>query len=97
LIQSIINHIRITHITKRCEQIDAGGYCTYWKYDFKPGFFTITDNLIGPDFYKEIVLNKLKTVWLYKATEFNCKDCALVKLRDIKNQIIMQPSGYLDH
>jgi len=81
VIENLLEKIRAARKAKTCSHI-LEGYCHFWKYEEKLGFFTIADNQLGDGYYKQITKEN-KSYWIFKAEQFYCKYCSSFK-RDPK-------------
>jgi hypothetical protein len=74
LVENMLKQIRMYHMFLNCSNI-VEGFCHFWKYDEKPGFFYIVDAKIGEGYYKQVVTEKGTPFWVFKAVRFYCKNC----------------------
>jgi hypothetical protein len=74
LVKSILGEIRANEMSKNCSHI-IDGYCYFWKYDMKPGFFNIVANYMENNYYKKIIKREKDPVWVFKAVSFYCQNC----------------------
>ena len=80
LVEGLVKTIREYHMSLNCIHI-VEGFCHYWKYDEKPGFFNIVDNRVGEGYNKQVVTGEGSTFWVFKAVIFYCANCPVFKER----------------
>jgi len=74
LVEDLLKTVREYHMSVNCYHI-VEGFCHFWRYDEKPGFFNIVDDRIGEGYYKKIVTGESSTFWVFKAVRFYCSNC----------------------
>lgn len=74
LVEGIMKQLRVSHMSFNCTHI-VEGFCRYWRYRDKPGFFNIVDDRIGEGYYKQVEAGKESSFWVFKAVNFYCLNC----------------------
>lgn len=75
LVEGIMKQLRVSHMSFNCTHI-VEGFCRYWRYRDKPGFFNIVDDRIGEGYYKQVEAGKESSFWVFKAVNFYCLNCS---------------------
>jgi len=74
-IEKIIDLIRINKMSQTCSNI-LEGFCYFWRFNEKPGFFRIVDNELGKGNYRQVKIGDEPHFWVFKAKPFYCRNCS---------------------
>ena len=77
-IKLIINVIRSSQMSGSCSNI-VDGFCHFWKFREKPGFFIIAESGLGEGYFREVCNEQNHSFWVFKAEPFYCGDCSAYK------------------
>jgi hypothetical protein len=74
VIEVLVKMIREHHMSSSCVYI-VDGFCDYWRYDERLGFFNIADARLGEGYYREVVTGVGSSYWVFRAERFYCTGC----------------------
>jgi hypothetical protein len=74
-----MSNIRSSEMSSNCVNI-VDGFCHFWKYPDRLGFFYTVDATMEGKYYDHIII-KSEPFWVFKAVDFYCKNCPAYQRR----------------
>jgi len=74
VVEGLLKMIRENHMSSSCVYI-VDGFCDYWRYDERLGFFNSVDARLGKGYYKEVETGVGSSYWVFRAERFYCAGC----------------------
>jgi hypothetical protein len=74
LVEGLMTQLRASYMSLYCIHV-IEGFCSYWRFRDKPGFFNIVDDRIGEGYYRQVEAGKESSFWVFKAVNFYCINC----------------------
>ena len=73
VVEGLVKRIREYRMSSSCVHI-VDGFCDYWRYDERLGFFKTVDARLGDGYYKEVT-GAGSSYWVFRAERFYCANC----------------------
>jgi hypothetical protein len=74
VVEGLVKVIREYHMSSSCVYI-VDGFCDFWRYRERQGFFNIVDVRRGVGYYREVVTGEGSSYWVFRAERFYCAGC----------------------
>ena len=74
VVEGLVKVIRENHMSSSCVHI-VDGFCDFWRYRERLGFFNIVDARLGEGYYREVVTGVGSSYWVFRAERFYCAGC----------------------
>jgi len=78
VVEGLVKVIREQCMSSSCVYV-VDGFCDYWRYGEKMGFFNVVDVRLGEGYYREVVTGPGSSYWVFRAERFYCTGCPAFK------------------